>query len=104
MVDAHPEQHQSSSRRPPGPSQMQIRPKKGDVSSFPSRVQVSKGYIFTLFQQYPRMDQLLLNPPRSFLDNLKNRPGSHGTGRFTGFVKNRPVQPVFTGPIAWPVF
>jgi hypothetical protein len=50
------------------------------------------------------MDQLLLNPPRSFLDNLKNRPGSHGTGRFTGFVKNRPVQPIFIGPIAWPVF
>jgi hypothetical protein len=81
---------------------MQMRPKK--EMPVPSRVQAPKGYIFTLFQQYPRMDQLFLNPPRSFLDNLKNRPGSHGTGRFTGFVKNRPVQPVFTGPIAWPVF
>jgi len=35
---------------------------------------------------------------------LPNRDGSDGTGRFTGSVKKRPVQPVFSGSIAHTVF
>ena len=31
---------------------------------------------------------------------LPNRDGSDGTGRFTSSIKNRPVQPVFSGSIA----
>ena len=33
-----------------------------------------------------------------------DRDGPDRTGRFTGSLKNRPVQPIFSGLIAWTVF
>ena len=32
--------------------------------------------------------------------HFSSRSGLDGTGRFTGSIKNRPVRPVFSGPIA----
>jgi hypothetical protein len=34
---------------------------------------------------------------RGNMRKKQNRSGSNGTARFTGFVKNRPVRPVFSG-------
>ena len=64
---------------------------KGEI--FPSsRAHSSPKWHIDTFLITPLTDKLLLSTPRVFLGKLKNRPGSHGTGRFTGSVENRPVQ------------